>query len=339
VSLFKGSALTSGGSGSSGVSSSLLLTVSNKSDLPDPIAGVITSPSNTTLVIIENIDLGPDRLVIGPGGSITGIRRNGGGATIISGTTTGALVTVTDSGDYLDIGFNQLGTGDVFNVDGVSGGAGTQILFTRAAFMGKPFRITDGFLNSFITCDFTGGSGIVLGATANATFIGIKETSIFTDQGLGEIAVLIEAGAVLERLLVDTVGFVRLFASKGIVVEEGASLDFLEILNTGFNLFNASAVGIELANPDAIGLGLINNVTFEPGASSFASAPVSDATFAVSLDDVMILNGNLWTVGGFTTFIRYDEISSTEDTTFTFGTSLTAITTDGVNVIVGIMTR
>lgn len=316
--------------------SSLALTVKSKDDLPAPIAGVITSPDNKTLFVVENIDLGTDRLVIGSGGSITGIRRSGGAATVISGTTTPALVTATTSGDYLDIGFNQLGTGDVFNIDGVAGGAGTQFLFTRAAFEGGLARITEGFFNSFNTCNFSGGAGIVLDGASNATFLGIRDTTIFSDQANGDVMVRIESGAVLQRLLIDTASFDLSFVSKGIVVENGATLQFLEVLNAAANLFNAGATGIELADPDAIGLGLLSNVTFGPGASGIpiASSPVFDAKISFPAADVTILNGNLWSTEFGSNFAKHVGISSTVDTVFPFGGSIGGITNDGVNIIV-----
>lgn len=335
MSLFSQSALVSG-IGANGQASSLVLTVRTKSDFPAPVGGVITTPVNKTVIVIENIDLGTDRLVIGSGGSITGIRRNGGAATIISGTTTGALVTIANSGDYIDVGFNQLGSGDVVNVDGVAGGGGTQLLFTRVSFKGKIFRITDAFFSSFITCEFTEGSGLVLSSGSNVTFIGVKETSLFIDQADGDVGILLEGTATLERLLVDTTAFVRSFISKGIVIENGANLDFLQILDVGFNLFNPGATGIELANPDAIIRGLLRNAEFELGAIPFASSPVLDSSITVFNNDLMILNGNLWIVtGSGNTFTKFVGISNTVDTVFTFGTNLTAITNDGVNVIVG----
>lgn len=328
-----------GGAGGSGAAeSSLALTVRSKSDLPAPVAGVITSPDNKTLIVIENIDLGTDRLVMGSGSSISGIRRTGGAATVISGTTTGALVTAMTSGDYLDIGFNQLGAGDVFNIDGVSGGLGTQFSFTRAAFQGGSLKITDGFFNSFITCVFSGGAGIVLDGASNVTFIGIRGTTLFSDQADGDVMILIESGAVLQRLLIDTAAFNLFSVSKGIVVENGATIQFFDILAAAGNLFNPAAVGIELANPDAIAQGLLSNITFAPVGSGFpiASKPVIDSVIIpLQVADTMILNGNLWLVGNSTTFTRYVGISDTVDTVFTFGTDLTGITTDGVNVIIG----
>ena len=319
--------------------SSLVLRVNEKSDLPDPIAGVITSPDNTNLDIVENIDLGTDRLVIGSGGSITGVRRSGGGASILSGTTSGPLVTANFSGDYLDIGFNQLGAGRVFEVDGTTGGGGTQLLFTRCAFSGKKFRIVNGFFVSFITTDFKAGSGIVL--ANELTFLGLSQTSTFEDSADGDDAIVIETGVTLDKLLVDTTAFVKLFASKGIVVQEATAINFMEIINTGFNLFNPGAIGIELENPDDIALGTLNNTTFTPGAIPISSNPVENSTLdfsggPFSPEGIMILNGNLWiTEAPVTRFTEFAGISSTNVNSFIFGVNPVGITNDGVNVIIG----
>jgi len=342
--LFDTSALTSGDISGGGVTSSLILTVSSLDDLPAPVAGVITSPANTLLLIIENIDLGTDRLVIGSGGSITGVRRNGGGASTISGTTTDPLITVTDSGDYLDIGFNQLGTGDIFNVAGTSVPLGTTMLFTRVDFSNNSFRVLDAFNVSFIACNFILGSGIVLDGASTVNLLAIKETSLFVDKADADVAILIESGANFSRLILNTVGFIRTFASKCIVVEDGATIASMELKDVGLNLFNPGATGIELANPDAIGMGTLDNTNANLAAIPIASKPVFDSVIDVSAEfgtpligSNMILDGNLWLVDQLGNSLhKFVGISNT--LAFSLSTVVfdpDGITNDGVNVIHG----
>lgn len=323
--------------------STKLKVVRVKDDLGTLAAGVITSPTNTNLYIVESIDMGTDRLVISAGGSITGIRNTAGGSTVLSGTTTGALVTASAIGVYLDIAFLQNGAGDVFDFD-PSATPFQDLIFRRVTFEGGILRMQNSaFAMTLFTCNVQAGASVVIDANCTGSFFGASSTSLFTDAADGDVLIRMESGATLDRIQIAFAATVQSFASTGILIEDGAVPLFLDFLNAGFNLFDSDAIAIQCDDVDAVGAGLIQDSQFTPGAVNLRSSPTVDSSFSVATTvalatDSTILNGNMFLCdfdpsAGYN---KYVGLSNTLDgiSPVLVGTRLRGITSDGFNIIV-----
>lgn len=324
------------------LSSSKIQTIRLKSDLPDPVSGVITSPLNTNLYFIESVDLGTDRLVIAAGGSITGIRNSAGGQTILSGTTSDPLITINAQGTYLDVQFQQDGTGDVVDFD--PGATPFQNLICRRVnFVGGALRMQNSaFAIPLFNCNFDSGASIIVDANCAGNFVGLLDASLVSDSAPGDVLLLLESGATLTRIQVAGSAFVQANASTAILIEDGAatSVGFLDLLNAGFNIFSADAVALQCDDPDAITMGLMTDTQFSDTGTALRCVPTVDSTLTQTdtgvATDCTILNGNM-ILSDFTAnqgFDSYVGISDTFDTNFPVTGNLRGITNDGFNIII-----
>jgi len=323
--------------------SSKLKIVRLKSDLPAPVAGVITSDLNRLYWLLESVDLGTDRLVLSSGASLQGVRNSTDGNTVLSGTVNSpdSLISASGQGTYLDIQFENLGTGDVFNFD-----PGTtefqNIISRRVNFVGGAFRMQNkAFACPFFNCNFTGGASIIVDANADSDFVGLFDASLLSDNADGDILIKVESGAQLGRIQIVSSAFVQQSASTAILIEDNVPMEFLDLLNAGFNQFNSDSIALQVDDPDAIELGLIPDTQFGPLGVSLRADPTSDATipfnpvvnFGV---DCMLLNGNMF-ISDFNPNSGYKSFNGISDSfiaTVLVGNRLRGITNDGVNVIV-----
>jgi hypothetical protein len=85
------------------VGSTTELVVCDASDLPPPVAGVITLAPGVVMRVCGTIDLGDSRLVLGAGSCIVGNARP---IDAITGTTTGSLVSVSSDTEISQVTFS-----------------------------------------------------------------------------------------------------------------------------------------------------------------------------------------------------------------------------------------
>jgi len=301
--------------------SSKIQVVHNLSDFPTPAASVINLDADTNYYLVESVDLGTLRIIMTSGSSLTGIRSfPTTGATILSGTTTLPLITATLTTLFLDIRIDQNGTGDLFDFDPLS--SFQFVIFRRCEFRGGVVRVQkDTLAVNFFNCGLDTGATIILDANYTGGFIGILDSTLLSDNADGDVLLLVEDGAVSDRIQVSTGAFLQQEDSTGIKVEDGATVNFLEFLGAGFNLFSPGAVAIQCDDPDAITQGRIRDTQFTPGAINLRADPTIDSTvnitdpasiFAV---DCTILNGDMF-LSDFTSgagYHAYTGISSTEE--------------------------
>lgn len=110
--------------------------ITEKSDFPTPVNGVITLEDNTQYMISSSIDLGSDRIQTGINNSIVGLLNES--SIVASNLTVGQhLITTNSSLNIQEITLSAGPDGSIFDVDGCPSLIITNVLFTNSASMGN----------------------------------------------------------------------------------------------------------------------------------------------------------------------------------------------------------
>lgn len=245
-------------------------------DLPTPVASVISLADNTIYKFLNSFDTAGNQLKTGVNTVLQGIDES---ITIVSGTTTVPLV-ITNGADGFQAQFmtiDQQGTGDVLSISMTTPQDVTEI--TRCELLGGAVRLVTGF--GFITTSvlFNDAPIIQDGTGGGVDSINLSGLTAIIDGSPTNGTILFEAGSTTDSFIMGDGAIILLAASAGIKVEQGATITAFNLSRDVIQIIDASAVGIEVENPDAISLGTIESSNFVVVGTSLRCEPISVSNF------------------------------------------------------------
>lgn len=211
--------------------------VSEKSDFPTAVSGVITLNPNTIYFLVAEVDLLGDSIATSSGNSLIG---GGADVSILKSTgLVGDLITIDNDFLVSDISFMDV-VGTVLDVNS-SGGAITppRMVIRYCEFVGNLNNITTGSTN-FLTaqdCVFNGGTIDILADIVNVVF----STCLFISDGQAYNMVELGSSAVVtNRIRFDYSTFQVIGSTTGININISATipvdsyiLDTIDFLGNG----------------------------------------------------------------------------------------------------------
>lgn len=296
------------------VKSTDIIYVRSESDLPAPVSGVITVGSDDTYFFLNSFTLtANNRFVLNGNVAFLGFGIN---TTKLTGNSTSTLITNT--GPYRlevrDLWIEQTGAGNLLDINDPD----ADLELIDGKLTGGAISVTNSAI--FLTVDSVIQQAPVTFVSGGAvTNIVLNDTTMY-DLGSPFDLLTIEDGHTVSNII-QTSGAFFLFngSSRGIVTTGTPVIGRATLASGAFIQLAATSVGIDLENPESVGVGLIDNYTFTGFGIPLVSSPVSSSNFATitnntrgcTVDD----DGNLITIDITTDLItRYVGLTSTVDT-------------------------
>lgn len=251
--------------------------VRSLSDLPTPVANVITLANNTVYKFLNSVDTSGDQIKTGLNNSIVGIDDS---VTTLSGTTTVPLV-ITDGingFDAVDISITQNGTGDLISISMTVAQAVSE--FTDVQLSGGIVRLVTGF--GFITTSvlFSGAQIIQDGTGGGVDSINLSGLTAIVDGTAIDGTILFESGSTTDSFIFNDGALVLVAASVGVRVAGTATITAFNASSTVVQVLNAAATGIVVEDPGAISLGTLSDSNLVLVGTALACEPLSLSNFA-----------------------------------------------------------